>query len=121
MKFFLFLTFTFYFSPAKTQNIDHHSQIIFTSKDKSRIAVNSLYYYKFTEFDSNQNNLSYSVKKIPSWLHYNEADNSISGIPKKIGQYPVIIIATNRKDTISQQYILTVFSKQTTNILCLGN
>jgi lysophospholipase L1-like esterase len=123
MKCFLTLIiFIFHcFSPIKTQNLNHHSKIIFTSKEKSRVAVNSLYYYKFTAFDSNQNHLSYLIKKSPSWLHYNAKDNSISGTPKKIGQYPIIIIATNGKDTISQPYLLTVFNKQTINILCLGN
>jgi acyl-CoA thioesterase-1 len=123
MKYFLpFLFFTFYFfSFTSAQNSKTNKKILFISKEKSRVAINTLYYYKFEAFDSNQNHLSYSVKKTPAWLHYNAAKNSISGTAKKAGQFPVHIIATNGKDTISQQFMLTVFDKQTTNILCLGN
>jgi lysophospholipase L1-like esterase len=123
MKYFLpFLLFTFYFfSFTSAQDSNTTKKILFTSKEKSRVAANNLYYYKFEAYDSNQNHLSYSIKKIPAWLHYDAAKNSISGMAKKVGQFPVRIIATNGKDTISQQFMLTVFNKQTKNILCLGN
>ncbi|HSZ85009.1 MAG TPA: GDSL-type esterase/lipase family protein, partial [Puia sp.] len=123
MKSFLLL-FIFSFSFLvfiNAQDENHQLKISFASKEKSRVAVNALYTYKFEAHDSNQNNLSYSVKKLPAWLHYNAAKNSISGIAKKVGQFPIHIMATNGKDTISQQFMLTVFDKQTTNILCLGN
>jgi acyl-CoA thioesterase I len=118
----LLLVFSFSFLVfINAQDATNPKKILFTSKEKSRVAVNTLYYYKFEAYDSNQEHISYSVKKLPSWLHYDAAKNSISGIAKKVGQFPVRITATTGKDTISQQFMLTVFDKQTKNILCLGN
>ncbi len=122
MKPFVFLLFSFCVSlVTDAQNPDHHSKILFISREKSRVEINASYFYKFEAFDSSQKKLTYSLKKLPTWLHYDTEKNSIAGISKKAGQFPVDIIATNGKDTASQRFMLTVFDKQTTNILCLGN
>jgi acyl-CoA thioesterase I len=99
----------------------HHLKIIFTSKEKNRVALNTFYHYEFEAFDSSRHKIIYFVKDLPYWLHVDSRKNSISGVAKKAGQFQIDIIATNGKDTTSQQFILTVFDNETTNILCLGN
>jgi lysophospholipase L1-like esterase len=120
MKYFApFLLFILCVLFSNAQN--NHSKISFITKEKSRVAVHTLYSYKFQALDSNQNHLYYSVKKLPSWMHFDASTNSLSGVSKKTGQFPVQIFATDGKDTTSQQFMLTVYDNQTTNILCLGN
>ncbi len=97
------------------------SKVFFTSKEITRAAVNSNYYYRFAASDSNGNAISYSVKKLPGWLQYKSDDYSISGRAIKSGQFPIGIIACTKTDTAHQQFMLTVYDKQTKNILCLGN
>jgi lysophospholipase L1-like esterase len=96
-------------------------KIYFTSKEITRVAVKANYYYRFNAADSNGNSTSYSLKKLPPWLKYNANDYTISGVPTKAGQFPIDIIAFAKTDTTHQQFMLTVFDKQTKNILCLGN
>jgi acyl-CoA thioesterase I len=121
MKFFIAFIFISCVAEKINAQDTNHKNIFFLSKEKSRVAINSSYHYQFEATDSAKNILSFSVKKIPAWLHYDAANHSISGKAIKPGQFPIDINATNGKDTISQNYMLTVFDKQTTNILCLGN
>lgn len=97
------------------------SKIYFTSKEITRVALKANYYYQFNAKDSAGNVISYSVKKLPPWLEYNANDYSISGKALKPGQFPIDIIANSKTDTAHQQFMLTVYDKQTKNILCLGN
>lgn len=96
-------------------------RVYFTSKEISRVAINTNYNYQFNAQDSGGNVISYAVKQIPGWLRYNGDMYSISGKPGIPGQFPVQIIAFTKTDTANQQFMLTVYDKQTTNILCLGN
>lgn len=93
----------------------------FTSTEFTRVAVNKNYFYHFIAEDSNNNSITYSVKNLPAWLFYNADKHFVSGIAKKAGQYPIDIIAYTKADTVHQRFMLTVYNKQTTNILCLGN
>ncbi|HLY70677.1 MAG TPA: putative Ig domain-containing protein, partial [Puia sp.] len=115
------LLFTFCFALSVARDSRQHSKMVFISKEENSVAINTWYHYRFEAFDSDQNHLTYAVNNLPSWLRFDAAKMAISGKPKKAGQFPIRIMATNGKDTISQQFMLTVMDKQTTNILCLGN
>jgi putative Ig domain-containing protein len=95
--------------------------IFFTSKEISRVGVNANYYYQPKAFDSANNPINYSVNNLPTWLSWNAGTQSISGKTNKAAQYPVDIIAYTKTDTAHQYFMLTVYDKNTTNILCLGN
>ena len=97
-----------------------HGSVYFTSKEISSVQINSNYYYQ-PKVISADNSIIYSIKNLPSWLSWNAETNSISGKINKAGQYPVDIIALTKRDTVHQHFMLTVYDKQTTNILCLGN
>ncbi|MGH2564711.1 MAG: putative Ig domain-containing protein, partial [Ginsengibacter sp.] len=97
------------------------SQVYFTSKEITHVATNANYNYRFDAADSTNSTITCSVKKLPSWLKYNANDYMISGKAIRTGQYPVDIIAYSKTDTAHQQFMLTVYDKQTKNILCLGN
>ncbi len=112
----LFLLVTIY-NAAQSQT----GKVYFTTKETTRIALNKTYYYHFNALDSDGNAISYSVKKLPSWMNYNDNTYSIFGKTAKAGQFPVEIMAYHRTDSASQRFMLTVYDKQTTNILCLGN
>ncbi|MEP7142377.1 MAG: GDSL-type esterase/lipase family protein [Ferruginibacter sp.] len=104
-----------------SQNMPLHSKLFFTSKEKSRVSIDSIYRYRLSAFDSSGNPVSYTVKSLPSWLHYDATTHFISGKPLKPGQYPVHIIASNTDTMAHQRFMLTVYNGKTTNILCLGN
>lgn len=112
---FIFCSLIYINTQAQTDSI------YFTSKEISRIAVNANYFYQPKAFDSANNTINYSVNNLPSWLSWNATTQSISGKTNKAGQYPVDIIAYTKTDTVHQHYMLTVYDKNTTNILCLGN
>ncbi len=95
--------------------------VYFISKEVSRVEINSTYYYQPKAFDSADNLIAYSVKNLPTWLSWNAGIRSISGKAIKAGQYPLDITAFAKDDTMHQRFMLTVYNKQTTNILCLGN
>ena len=95
--------------------------IYFTSKEISRVALNTNYYYQAKSFDSANNSINYAVENLPNWLSWNAVTQSISGKANKAGQFPIDIIAFTKTHTVYQHFMLTVFDKNTTNILCLGN
>ncbi|MBV9961972.1 MAG: putative Ig domain-containing protein [Parafilimonas sp.] len=111
----LFLSLIYINAEAQTDSV------YFTSKEILRVAVNTNYYYQPNAFDSANNNISYTVNNLPTWLSWNAGTRSISGKTNKVGQYAVDIIAYTKTDTAHQPFMLTVYDKQTTNILCLGN
>ncbi|HMG66132.1 MAG TPA: GDSL-type esterase/lipase family protein [Chitinophagaceae bacterium] len=96
-------------------------KVYFTSKEITRVATGTNYFYHFAALDSNGNAVIYSVKKLPGWLHYNIHDNSISGRSIKTGQFPVVLVAHTKTDSAVQPFMVTVYDRQTENILCLGN
>jgi acyl-CoA thioesterase I len=98
-----------------------HSKLQFTSKEKTRIPVNSDYYYPFTAIDSTGKLFSFSVEGLPSWLIFNPTDHSISGKTGKPGQYMIHIRAAASDTTVHQRFMLTVYDDKTMNILTLGN
>jgi len=107
------------------QNLDGqdtiHHRPVFISKEISRVGIGTDYHYTVQAMDSSGNPLLFSVKQLPAWLSYNEADHTISGKPLKAGQYPVQIQVSNQQAMAKQHFFLTVYNKQTSNILCLGN
>lgn len=98
-----------------------YSKLQFTSKEKERISIDSIYHYKFNAFDSAGKSISYYVEKLPSWLKFNVHDHSISGKAVKPGQYMIHLLASTNDTIIHQRFMLTVFNKNTINILALGN
>ena len=115
---FFICIFCFQHLYAQSKN---HSTLNFTSKEITRIDLNANYYCHFNATDSNSNPINYSAKNLPQWLSWNAGTQSISGKAIKAGQYPADIIAYTKNDTAHQHFMLTVFDKSTTNILCLGN
>jgi len=61
------------------------------------------------------------AEELPDWLHWEASGGLISGRTNILGQYPVHLLAICGKDTTRQYYMLTVFNRKTTRILCLGN
>ncbi len=116
-KIILLLFITTFFITAHAQN----SEVFFVSKEITRVAIGGNFYYHPAAKDSDNNSITYSLKNLPKWLRWNADTQSISGKTEKAGQYPVDIIAYTKSDTTHQHFMLTVFNKQTTNILCLGN
>jgi len=102
-------------APAQTTNV------YFTTKEITRVAINKNYYYHFNALDSGGNSISYLINKLPPWMNYNGNTYSISGNATKAGQFPVEVSAYAKTDTTHQQFMVTVYDKQTKNILCLGN
>ena len=98
-----------------------YSKLQFTSKEKERISIDSIYHYKFNAFDSAGKSISYYVEKLPSWLKFNVHDHSISGKAVQPAQYMIHLLASTNDTIIHQRFMLTVFNKKTINILALGN
>lgn len=98
-----------------------HSKPIFISAEKNRVGVNTAYNYHVQAKDSLGKQITYSVTKLPTWLKFDAATASITGKTDKAGQYAVQIEASNGYAVSKQHFMLTVYNKQTVNILCLGN
>ncbi len=105
---------------AFLQNVVY-SKLQFTSKEKERVSIDSIYNYSFSAFDSAGKGISYSVEKLPSWLRFNAVDHSISGKAATAGQYLVHLMASTNDTVVHQRFMLTVYNKRTKNILALGN
>jgi lysophospholipase L1-like esterase len=116
-KLFLLLFLTFILIMTQAQS----GKVFFTSKEVTRVPANQNYSYTFFAEDSINRQVSYSVKNLPIWLRYNADKHSVSGKAPKAGQYYVHVIAYTTTDTAHQHFMITVYDKQTTNILCLGN
>jgi hypothetical protein len=106
-----------YLFPAGVQA----QKISFVSKVINRVAAGSTYRYTVAAFDSLGRAITYSCINHPSWIKFNKASNTLSGLAKKTGQYLVKIDAAVEDTIISQYFMLTVFDKQTINILPIGN
>jgi lysophospholipase L1-like esterase len=116
-KIFLPIVMSICFVNLYAQN----SKVFFSSKEITRVPINSNYYYQCKAKDSNSNQVNYAVRNLPAWLSWNEGEQSLSGKTSKAGQYAIDIIAYTNADTTHQHFMLTAYDKNTTNILCLGN
>ena len=96
-------------------------KLFFTSTIVNRVAVNEKYTYSVAVKDASQKKIQFSCNNLPSWLSFDTKNNILSGIAKNTGQYDIQITALNGDTTIHQNFMLTVFNKQTVNILPLGN
>ena len=96
-------------------------KLFFTSTIVNRVAVNEKYTYNVAVIDSSEKTIQFSCLNLPSWLSFDTKNNILSGIAKKTGQYAIQITASNGDTTLHQNFMLTVFNKQTMNILPLGN
>lgn len=96
-------------------------KIFFTSTIVNRVAVNEKYTYSVAVKDASQKKIQFSCNNLPSWLSFDTKNNILSGIAKNTGQYDIQITALNGDTTLHQNFMLTVFNKQTVNILPLGN
>jgi acyl-CoA thioesterase-1 len=92
----------------------------FTSEPVKRVAINAKYEYRFSALDSAGNVISYSCE-IPSWLQFDKSANTLSGKTGKPGQYRVEISAATKDAVIKQQFMLTVYNRQTLTIWPIGN
>lgn len=100
------------------QNIRYVPKLKFTSKEITRVSIDSVYSYSLSLSVSTPVAISVDI---PSWLTYDADHHVISGRPAAAGQYPVHIRANNADTTVHQYFMLTVFNDETTNILALGN
>ena|GEM_PF-1387943 len=96
-------------------------KITFVTKAPGRVAVGARYQYKFVAYDSLKQAINYTCAQLPPWLQLDKKTNTLSGIAKKAGQYPVQLNAVTKDTLIKQQFMLTVYDQQTINILPLGN
>ncbi len=97
------------------------SKLQFTSKQKNRVSIDSVYYYSFNAIDSSGHSISYAADGLPAWLKFDAANHLISGKPIKPGQYRIHIVASTADTAVHQRFMLTVYNKKTINILALGN
>lgn len=112
IKFFLLVTLN---------SIAQGTKLHFLTKETGRVSIHSRYYYQFEAKDSMQDPVVYSTGILPPWIQFDKATHSISGLAPKAGQYPIHLVASDGKDTAHQYFMLTVYDKQTMNILPLGN
>ena len=96
-------------------------KLFFTSTIVNRVAVNEKYTYSVAVKDASPKKIQFSCNNLPSWLSFDTKNNILSGIAKNTGQYDIQITALNGDTTLHQNFMLTVFNKQTVNILPLGN
>lgn len=96
-------------------------KLFFTSTIVNRVAVNEKYTYNVAVKDASQKKIQFSCNNLPSWLSFDTKNNILSGIAKNTGQYAIQITASNGDTTLHHNFMLTVFNKQTMNILPLGN
>ena len=96
-------------------------KLFFTSTIVNRVAVNEKYTYSVAVKDASQKKIQFSCNNLPSWLSFDTKNNILSGIAKNTGQYAIQITASNGDTTLHHNFMLTVFNKQTMNILPLGN
>jgi lysophospholipase L1-like esterase len=101
--------------------VSNAQKVFFTSTIVNRVAVNEKYTYNVAVIDSSKKTIQFSCLNLPSWLSFDTKNNILSGIAKKTGQYAIQITASNGDTTLHQNFMLTVFNKQTMNILPLGN
>jgi lysophospholipase L1-like esterase len=101
--------------------VSNAQKVFFTSTIVNRVAVNEKYTYNVAVIDSSEKTIQFSCLNLPSWLSFDTKNNILSGIAKKTGQYAIQITASNGDTTLRQNFMLTVFNKQTMNILPLGN
>jgi len=103
------------------QDTVHYAKPVFVSGGINRVQLNGMYHYQLMATDSAGLPLLFSVKTLPGWLRYDSISHTISGKAVKAGQFPVHIEVSNKHHTARQNFMLTVYDNQTTNILCLGN
>ena len=96
-------------------------KLFFTSTIVNRVAVNEKYTYNVAVKDASQKKIQFFCNNLPSWLSFDTKNNILSGIAKNTGQYAIQITASNGDTTLHHNFMLTVFNKQTMNILPLGN
>jgi len=108
----LFLTFSF---------ISNAQKISFTTKGINRVQEGETYRYAFLAVDSAGGKITYSCDILPYWITFDNTKNSIFSIANKPGQYAIQLSAANADTVIKQNFMLTVYNKQTVNILPLGN
>lgn len=100
------------------QDIPFIPKLKFTSKEVTRVSIDSTYSYSFSISVTTPVTISVDI---PSWLTYDAEKRFVSGLPEHPGQYPVHIQVSNSDTTVHQYFMLTVFNNETTNILTLGN
>ena len=98
-----------------------HPKPVFLSKEISRVALGDRYLYQCYATDSTNNSLRYQAIDLPGWLTFNTTDRTLSGKAQLPGQYLIKLLAINKRDTGQQIFMLTVYDKETINIVCLGN
>lgn len=94
---------------------------VITSTPLSRIGLNQVYLYKIDARDSAGDPLKYSIKEIPHWITYDSTAKTLSGKSSNPGQFPIEIEVTDPYSGTQHNFMLTVYNKNTQNILCLGN
>jgi hypothetical protein len=112
--FFLFLLVTI-------SLVTHAQKFSFVSKLVNRVQVAERYEYAFLALDSAGNKITYSCDRLPDWISFDKTKNMLFGVAAKPGQYAVQISAAAFDTVIKQNFMLTVYNKQTVNILPLGN
>ena len=108
----LFLTISF---------ISHAQKFSFVTKVVNRVKVGETYEYAFSALDSAGKKITYSCNKHPDWILFDKLNNSLVGTANKPGQYAIQLSAATADTVIKQNFMLTVYNKQTMNILPLGN
>jgi lysophospholipase L1-like esterase len=113
--------FIFIYLPETFAFRDNSFQPYFTTVPVKRIAVDSMYEYSFAAADSAGHVLTFSTAVLPDWLRFDRERHVIRGKAERAGQYQVRITVSNGKHTTDQYFMLTVYNRQTRNIVCIGN
>jgi lysophospholipase L1-like esterase len=101
--------------------VSHAQKFSFITKLVNRVQVGERYEYPFLAEDSAGKKITYSCDLLPDWISFDKTKNMLFGVAAKPGQYAVQISAATTDTIIKQNFMLTVYNKQTINILPLGN
>jgi len=100
---------------------------VFTSAPITEARQESLYSYKVTTSDANDDNITVSATTKPDWLSFNPTTNILSGTPDKNywGETDIVLTATDGYVNVNQEFKIMVRKpicfNQGTKILCFKN
>ncbi|MEI9944990.1 MAG: putative Ig domain-containing protein [Chitinophagaceae bacterium] len=61
----------------------HAQKLSFTTQPNNRVAARNKFSYTFSAMDSANRIIEYSCTVLPSWISFDKATNTLSGITKK--------------------------------------
>ncbi len=79
-------------------------KLYFESKAINRVAIGKNYAYKFSAKDSSGQAITYTCDNLPSWIHFDKTNNTLSGIAKRTGQNAIQLNAATKDPVVKQNF-----------------